>query len=69
MNTSGVKCTIMRDLINEDMIRASVAIEDITEKIFEYTDNDEDPPKELLVLLNEYQALLDALVGMREAGM
>ena len=69
MADMNVKITIMNDMINHDMINVYNNIDVITEELIERIDRGEEPPKELYILLNESQAVLDSLIGMREAGM
>ncbi len=63
------KIYVMNDMINHDMINVMNNIDVIEEQLMDISNRDEEPPKELFILLNESQAVLDSLIGMREAGM
>ena len=63
------KIYVMNDMINHDMINVMNNIDVIEEQLIDITNRNEEPPKELFIILNESQAVLDSLIGMREAGM
>lgn len=69
MDSKHIKIIVMRDKINYDMIQAVNGMDDILDKILDFAEKNEDPPKELYIALNEHQAVLDSLLAMRSSGM